>query len=611
MAQAQTATPAQAAPSTASQVVLSNSSRIIGTLEKRRAEFKSNPAALRQYVSTEFNTLFDRDYAARLVLGVHGRGASEADVKAFADALGDNLMSRYGSALLAFNSQLKVRVKSESALPGGRGVKVASEMLRTDGDPIPVDYLLRQAYHLCRLSKPSSMRRCGKKPSARLPPTCVLAGYRAMPTPTASNASFVQQDDALILRGTLDRAAAVALWPPLARLKGVRRIVLTDVTAVDSAGLALLAEVSDRLRNSAGSVTLEGQPAGLSDLCAAYRLTPDLEFPFRPDACASAPKPAPPADAHVAIVDGSAEAMFDASASEADAAADTALAEAKAAADAPPMETALAQDGSEDADTLAEDDYAAIYGSAVADPNVPDAVPSLVVYDPWEPFNRRVHRFNSVVDAHIARPMARFYTQAVPRPVRLGVSNFFDNLLQPLSAFNHLLQGRPGLAGQAMARFLINSTLGIGGIFDPASDIKLHRRREDFGQTLGVWGWKKSRYVELPFFGPRTLRDVVGLIVDLPLSPVRYLEDDKTRIFLQGLNLVDLRAQYLSLDSLLEGAVDEYTLLRDSWMQRRAYQIENTRSSSRDDTLPDYLNDEDSDSTIPVDAMPMPNLPTP
>lgn len=144
IASAQTAT-AQAAPSSASQVVLTNSSRIIGTLEKRRVEFKANPATLRQYVSGEFNNLFDREYAARLVLGIHGRGASDADIRTFADALGDSLMTRYGSALLDFNTQLKVRVKSESALPGGRGVKVASEMLRPDGEPIPVDYLLRQA----------------------------------------------------------------------------------------------------------------------------------------------------------------------------------------------------------------------------------------------------------------------------------------------------------------------------------------------------------------------------------------------------------------------------------------------------------------------------------
>lgn len=134
----------QAAPSAASQLVLASSTRILTTLEQRRAEFKGNPSALREYVSGEFNTLFDRDYAARLVLGMHGRGASDADIKLFADALSDSLMTRYGSALLDFNTRLKVRVKSETALPGGRGVKVASEMIRPDGDPVPVDYLLRQ-----------------------------------------------------------------------------------------------------------------------------------------------------------------------------------------------------------------------------------------------------------------------------------------------------------------------------------------------------------------------------------------------------------------------------------------------------------------------------------
>lgn len=134
----------QAAPSAASQLVLASSTRILTTLEQRRAEFKGNPAALREYVSGEFNTLFDRDYAGRLVLGMHGRGASDADIKLFADALSDSLMTRYGSALLDFNTRLKVRVKSETALPGGRGVKVSSEMIRPDGDPVPVDYLLRQ-----------------------------------------------------------------------------------------------------------------------------------------------------------------------------------------------------------------------------------------------------------------------------------------------------------------------------------------------------------------------------------------------------------------------------------------------------------------------------------
>lgn len=129
---------------TPSQLVLNNSQRVLSTLEKRRAEFSKNRPALRQFISTEFNAMFDRDYAARQVLGRHGRGAAEADVKLFADALADNLMQRYGSSLLDFNTQLRVRVKSETQLPRGLGVKVSSEFLRQGGEPIPVDYLMRK-----------------------------------------------------------------------------------------------------------------------------------------------------------------------------------------------------------------------------------------------------------------------------------------------------------------------------------------------------------------------------------------------------------------------------------------------------------------------------------
>lgn len=145
--------PVQAAPQAATEVrvaspsklVLDNSQRILSTLESRRAEFTKNPSALRQFVIGEFNTMFDRDYAARQVLGRHGRGASDADIKAFGDALADNLMQRYGTSLLNFNTKLRVRVKSETPLPRGLGVKVSSEMLRSDGDAIPVDYLMRMS----------------------------------------------------------------------------------------------------------------------------------------------------------------------------------------------------------------------------------------------------------------------------------------------------------------------------------------------------------------------------------------------------------------------------------------------------------------------------------
>lgn len=137
--------PAAAAPAqgSASALVLGNATQVLTTLEQRRAEFKSNPAALKSFIKEEFNTAFDGNYAARLVLGLHGRGASDAQVNDFADALADNLTARYGQSLLDFNQRLRVRIKSETPLPNNKGVRVSSEMLRESGDPVPVDYLLR------------------------------------------------------------------------------------------------------------------------------------------------------------------------------------------------------------------------------------------------------------------------------------------------------------------------------------------------------------------------------------------------------------------------------------------------------------------------------------
>ena len=260
--------------------------------------------------------------------------------------------------------------------------------------------------------------------------------------------------------------------------------------------------------------------------------------------------------------------------------------------------------------TQAEQDYDALYGDSqdynpVADPTLPPPAKLPASYDPWEPMNRRVHRFNNAVDRRIARPLAQAYVQVVPRPVRLGVSNFFSNLGQPVSALNALLQGKPKLAAQALGRFALNSTLGVGGLFDPATDAHLPNHSEDFGQTLGVWGWERSRYVELPLFGPRTVRDVFGLLGDAPLSPLRQVQPDADRIFLQGLQLVDVRTQLFSVDHMREGAADDYTLVRDAWLQRRRYQIFGDRAQKRDDSLPDYLReDQDAIPTVPAGAMP-------
>lgn len=134
---------AQQATATPGQQVVANGSRILTTLQQRRADFRKNPDALRSYIDAELRGNFDSLYAARMVLGLHGRGASEADIKLFADAMVDNLMQRYGAALLDFDGKPRLRLKGESPLPGGRGVKVSTELLRDNGAPIPIDYLVR------------------------------------------------------------------------------------------------------------------------------------------------------------------------------------------------------------------------------------------------------------------------------------------------------------------------------------------------------------------------------------------------------------------------------------------------------------------------------------
>jgi phospholipid-binding lipoprotein MlaA len=260
------------------------------------------------------------------------------------------------------------------------------------------------------------------------------------------------------------------------------------------------------------------------------------------------------------------------------------------------------------APTQAELDYAALYGQVpydpVADPTLPAPAEVPASYDPWEPLNRRMHQVNKVIDQAVARPLARAYTQVVPRPIRIGVGNFFRNLGQPVTAINSLLQGKPKQAGQALGRFALNTTLGLAGFLDPASSAGLPLHSEDFGQTLGVWGWETSRYLELPLFGPRTVRDVVGMAGDAPLAPLRQVEEDKVRVFFQGLQLVDVRTQLFAVDGMLEGAPDEYALLRDAWLQRRNYQIHGDRALEGDENLPEYLREVEN-PTVPIDAMPV------
>lgn len=212
--------------------------------------------------------------------------------------------------------------------------------------------------------------------------------------------------------------------------------------------------------------------------------------------------------------------------------------------------------------------------------------------DPWEPFNRNMYQFNRSLDRAILRPLARAYDKALPRPVKTGIGNAFDNLSSLPTIVNLVLQGRPIDARLKLERFLTNTVGGLGGFFDVASAWDMPDFDEDFGQTLAVWGWDDSRYLVLPLLGPSTVRDGLGRIPDRYIDvPWREVTDD--REWLIGIDVIQQRAALLPRDRQLEDALDEYLLVRDAWLQRR--QTEITGQSE----LPDYdaFLEEDWDDT--------------
>lgn len=195
--------------------------------------------------------------------------------------------------------------------------------------------------------------------------------------------------------------------------------------------------------------------------------------------------------------------------------------------------------------------------------------------DPLEPMNRGIYKFNDTVDKAAIKPVAGAYKAVIPSPVRTGVNNFFSNLGTVVTIVNDLLQFKFDKALTDTGRFAINSTFGIAGLIDVASMDGIEKRNEDFGQTLGYWGWKDSAYLVLPFLGPSTLRDTGGLVFDSALiDPLYYVDDIPARNSAIALKFLDRRSQYLPASDLLdEAALDPYAFMRDAYMQRRTNQI--------------------------------------
>lgn len=190
--------------------------------------------------------------------------------------------------------------------------------------------------------------------------------------------------------------------------------------------------------------------------------------------------------------------------------------------------------------------------------------------DPIEGFNRAVFAFNEGLDTFLIRPVAQGYDAVLPSPVRTGVGNFYNNIGDLFVSVNSLLQGKPGDAVGDASRFVFNSTFGIAGIFDVASEMGIEKHDEDFGQTLGRWGAGPGPYLVLPVYGPRNVRDAAGLVLDASTDPVGGIDHVPTRNTLTALRLVNQRANLLPADKIIEeAALDKYSYLRDAYLQRR------------------------------------------
>jgi phospholipid-binding lipoprotein MlaA len=190
--------------------------------------------------------------------------------------------------------------------------------------------------------------------------------------------------------------------------------------------------------------------------------------------------------------------------------------------------------------------------------------------DPWEPMNRAVYKFNDVLDEAVAKPVATAYRKALHVEIRTRIGNFFSNLADPFIGVNNFLQGKPEEGFQDWVRFLFNSTIGLLGIHDVASDMGYEKHNEDFGQTFGRWGAGSGPYLMLPFFGPSSVRDGVGFALDSYLDPIQAIDPSDLRTGLYVTRLIDTRAGLLDAGNLMqEAALDRYIFLRDAYLQRR------------------------------------------
>lgn len=191
------------------------------------------------------------------------------------------------------------------------------------------------------------------------------------------------------------------------------------------------------------------------------------------------------------------------------------------------------------------------------------------IYDPWEPMNRAIYSFNVMVDDYAIKPMAKGYRSVVPDLVKTGVSNAYDNFAYPVTIVNDFLQGKFVQGCADIGRFIVNTTVGIIGVFDVAQHINLPEHREDFGQTFGKWGVGEGPYLVLPLLGPRNVRDAVGLVGDILVDPLYQVKGPGAQNALVAVDVVDYRYRLLDATDLVDEALDPYAFVRESFTQQR------------------------------------------
>ena len=232
-------------------------------------------------------------------------------------------------------------------------------------------------------------------------------------------------------------------------------------------------------------------------------------------------------------------------------------------------------------------------------------------HDPWERMNRATYKFNDKFDHWIARPTARAYQKFVPHFVQTGFRHFIDNIDYPDVMVNDLLQGQLKPFASDTMRFVVNTTLGIGGVFDPATRMGFEKNDRDLGQTFGKWGVPKGPYIVVPFLGPYDLRDGVGSIGDVYLKPKQYLFDSWTNYGLWLGDKIDLRARFLPTDRIVDNSYDPYAFIRNAYLQNRDFKVKGAQSETEQQSEELLLEEGESEAAPPANAPKPASAPAP